>query len=101
MTQRRDEKVDATFYAQVEPVWGYTYGGEQRPCKGAKVVTITQQRPNKPRGGTVLVKLTIRLPAGVFLPLQPEAVIEIPASLSETHPVEITASDPSAPAEPE
>lgn len=99
----RSEKVDATFYAQVEPQWGYqtTYdrkNGVPPRLLGAKVVATTQQRPGRPRSGVVLVKLTLRLPAGAFLPLQPEAVVEIPDSLTETV-LEVTATDPTDAAE--
>lgn len=88
--------VDATFYAQVEPEWGYAYGDQDRPVRGAKVVTITQKKPAKPRGGTVLVKLTIRVPAGAFLPLRPEAIVVIPEDMTVTAPVEVVAEDPAA-----
>ncbi len=89
--------VDATFYAQVEPEWSRyvsSMTGERR-LEGAKVVTITQKRPQKPRGGTVLVKLTVRVPAGAFLPLRPEAVVVIPDDMTVTTPVEVIAEDPS------
>jgi len=88
--------VDATFYAQVEPEWSRWANtvGEQR-LVGAKVVTITQKKPAKPRGGTVLVKLTIRLPHGAFLPLRPEAVVVVPEDMTVTEPIEVEAGDPS------
>ncbi len=86
--------VDATFYAQVEPEWSTsTYAGE-RQLVGAKVVTITQKRPTRPRGGTVLTKLTVRVPASAFLPLRPEAIVVIPDDMTVTTPVEVIAEDP-------
>lgn len=87
--------VDATFYAQVEPewrTWGYQPNGDP-VLTGAKVVTITQQRPKKPKPGTVMVKLTLRLPANAFLPLRPEAIVVVPETLTETT-VEVLADDP-------
>ncbi len=88
--------VDATFYAQVEPDWSrYVYGDGEKLLEGAKVVQITQKRPTRPRGGTVLLKLTVRVPAGAFLPLRPEAVVTIPDGMTVTTPVEVVAEDPS------
>lgn len=86
---------DATFYAQVEPEWSnYAVGGEKQ-LRGAKVVGITQKKPGKQKGGTVLVKLTIRVPDGAFLPLRPEAIVVIPEDMTATTPVEVIAEDPS------
>jgi hypothetical protein len=99
MTQ--PQQVDATFYAQVQPEWSRyaSLRDGQRRLDGAKVVRITQVRPAKPVGGTVLVKLTLRLPAAAFLPLRPEAVVVIPDSLTEAQHVEVIAGDPHQPTE--
>lgn len=89
--------VEATFYAQVEPEWGRTWAGEdEAPLRSAKVVRTTQQRPKRPQSGTVLLKLTVRVPAGAFYPLRPEAVVVIPESLTELGPIEVVAGDPHA-----
>lgn len=89
------QHVDATFYAQVEPEWSpWTNYDSEHTLKGAKVVTITQKRPARQRGGTVLLKLTVRVPAGAFLPLRPEAVVVIPDDMTVTAPVEVEAGDP-------
>jgi hypothetical protein len=87
---------DATFYAQVEPEWGYgrDANGERR-LAGAKVARITQKRPGSPIAGTVMVKLTIRVPRSAFLPLRPAAVVVIPEDMTVTTPVEVVAEDPS------
>jgi len=88
--------VDATFFAQVEPEWGnYVNADGNRALLGAKVVTITQKRPSRPRGGTVLVKLTIRVPEAAFLPLRPEAIVVIPEEMTATTPIQVEAEDPS------
>lgn len=90
------QHVDATFYAQVEPEWSRYAShitGEKR-LQGAKVVTITQNKPAKQRGGTVLVKLTIRVPVAAFLPLRPEAVVVIPDEMTVAEPLEVHAADP-------
>jgi hypothetical protein len=89
--------VDATFYAQVEPEWGYRApGDEERSLRRVRVVRVTQQRPTQPKPGTVLVKLTLRVPAAAFYPLRPEAVVVVPESLTEATPVEVVAEDPHA-----
>lgn len=85
---------DATFYAQVEPTWSrWTRDGEKY-VDSVKVVTITQKKPERPRGGTVLVKLTIRVPDAAFLPLRPEAIVVIPEDLTITTPIEVEAEAP-------
>ncbi len=90
------EYVDATFYAQVDPEWGGLVDSEtgQRRVWGAKVVNATQKRPTKPRAGTVLVKLTLRVPKAAFLPLAPAAVVVIPEDMTVVAPLEVEAEDP-------
>lgn len=85
---------DATFFAQVDPEWR-NYYGQEPTLVGARVVTITQKRPRKPKGGTVLVKLTIRVPDAAFLPLRPEAIVVVPEDMTVVTPLEVEASDPS------
>lgn len=98
-TSPTQQQVDATFYAQVNPEWS-SYGNRDRleHVRGASVVGLTQKPPAKPKPGSIVVKLTLRLPKAVFLALQPEAVIEIPESLVHGVPVEVTAEDPNIPA---
>jgi hypothetical protein len=88
--------VDATFFAQVEPEWGaYDRTLDQRMPRAAKVVALTQKRPDRPRPNTVIVKLTVRVPKAAFLPLRPEAVVVIPEDMVVANePVEVTAEDP-------
>jgi hypothetical protein len=91
------EHVDATFYAQVQPEfsrWDNHATGEKDVLR-AKVVNLTQQRPEHPRGGTVVVKLTIRVPKAAFLPLRPEAIVVIPEDMTAPYPIEVEAGDPS------
>ncbi|MEV8372974.1 hypothetical protein AB0P21_09570 [Kribbella sp. NPDC056861] len=63
--------IDATFYAQVVPEFHAT--GDT--LKSARVARITQRRPEVPLGGSVLVRLTLRLPKSVLLPLRPTVVV--------------------------
>lgn len=87
--------VTATFYAQVEPEWGYGNDGKgNRPVYGAKITRVTQKRPESPLGGTVMLKLAVQIPKAAFLPLQPEATIVIPLDLVETTPIEVEAEVP-------
>lgn len=90
------DHVDATFFAQVEPEFS-RYGNRDglRDVVRAKVIALTQKRPDKPRGGTVLVKLTLRVPKAAFLPLRPEAIVVIPEDMTVTTPVEVIAEEPS------
>lgn len=84
----------ATFYIQLEPEYPYYRGSDADPV-AAKAVRLTQSKPDKPKPGTVIVKLTVELPAAAFRPLQPEAVITIPDNLTQAVPLEVTAEDPS------
>lgn len=80
-TYKQPESADATFYAIVTPKWGSGWKKDEkdRPIlEGAKVERITQSRPQSmPKGGGVVVRLTVRIPSPAFLPLSPEAVIEV------------------------
>lgn len=83
---------NATFYVQVEPVWGW---GSDPPVVGAKAARLTQAKPNRPMPGTVLVKLTIQVPDASFKPLSPEAVVVIPEDMAVANlPIHAEAEDP-------
>ncbi|PRB08594.1 hypothetical protein CQ047_11985 [Microbacterium sp. MYb72] len=93
-----NETVKATVYLQVQPE--YSYWAKQRreldtptAIDGAKVVGYTQNKAQKPKPGTVEVKITVELPKGAFLPLRPEAIVVIPETLTQPHPVTVEASD--------
>lgn len=85
---------DATFYVQIEPDF---FGRSDNPhVRAIKAVAITQKRPERQRPGTVLTKLTVRVPDAAFLPLRPEAVVVVPEDMTAAAlPVEVEASDPS------
>lgn len=90
--------VDATVYLQVEPIeatWIRSREDEPR-IESARVKRMTTKRPEQPLGGTVLVKLTLRLPVAAFRPMRPEAIVVVPDSLTELSPVEVVAEDPHA-----
>ena len=67
------ETVSTTCYVQVEPEWGYAYGGTQRPLTAIKARKISQKKPDKPIPGSVTLKLRLNIPKAVFLPLEPAA----------------------------
>jgi hypothetical protein len=92
------ETVRATVYLQVQPE--YTWRAKQNrkfdepsAIEGAKVVGSTQNKSQKPKPGTVEVKVTVELPKGAFLPLRPEAIVVIPETLTTPHPVTVEAED--------
>lgn len=93
-----NKTVDATVYLQVAPEWNdyYLRRDPDNPSalRGAKVAAMTQGKPGKQRPGTVLVKLTVRVPAAAFYPLRPEAVVVIPEDMTLSEPLEVTAGDP-------
>lgn len=90
----------ATFYVQVEPRWNrWAKRADGQPMLDKiKAVALTLSRPTRARyGPSVVVKLTLDIPESAFYPLQPEAVIVVPADLVERNEaIEVTASDPGA-----
>jgi len=92
------ETVKATVYLQVQPE--FTWWAKSRKqfdvldaIEGAKVVGSTQNKAQKPKPGTVEVKITVELPKDAFLPLRPEAIVVIPETLTQPHPVTVEAED--------
>lgn len=83
--------VDATFYVQIEPEFA-RWDAER--VTGAKAVRMSKSKPRSPIGGTMLAKLTVRVPVAVFRPLMPEAVVVVPESMAAVTPIEVTVSDP-------
>jgi hypothetical protein len=89
--------IDVPVYLQVEPrdrAWSPEGRGTGPARAAAVVVGTTTKRPRAPRPGVVVVKVTLRIPAAVFDPLRPEAVVVIPADLTDPHPVVVDAGDP-------
>jgi len=87
--------VDVPVYVQVEPEWGHRFAGdEEAPLRSAKFARATKTRPDRPVPGTVLMKLTLRIPAGAFYPLRPEAIVIVPESLTDATPIEVFAEHP-------
>lgn len=76
-------QVSATFFAIVEPKFGWRFDsqqGQRVECvDSVRVVQILQNRPKSPKG--VCVKLTLRFNEQAFMPLKPAAVIDIPDSM--------------------
>lgn len=91
---------DAAFYIQVRPEFLRAFNGGQR-LKAIKAVAMTQHRPARPQPGTVLVKLTLRIPDAAFMPLRPEAIVIVPENLTEAGAIEVEASDPHRPPDDE
>lgn len=92
-----DRTIDVPVYLQVEPRdrdYDRTTGRYDGTPRAAAVVGSTVKRPDRPKAGTVVVKVTLRIPAAAFNPLRPEAVVLIPASLTDPHPVVVEAQDP-------
>lgn len=67
---------EATFYVTVEPDFLRRYSASSEPrLRSIKATKVTQNRPLRTPG--VVVKLTVKIPDAAFLPLAPEAVIEV------------------------
>lgn len=87
--------IEVPVYLQIRPEF-WSYGGEQK-VRDASLARATSRKPGKPLGGTLLVRLTLRFPAEAFLPLEPRAVIEIPADRTRAQEIEVIAEDPRFP----
>lgn len=70
----------ATFYVQLEPRWRswVDYQTKKRPLEGVAAVAVTQNKPNKPKSGSITVKLSINIPESAFEPFEPAVEITIP-----------------------
>lgn len=88
MSRKQPTSVDVPVYLVVEPTWSGGRDGQGRPILGGgKVVKHTVTPPSLQRSG-VAVKITLRIPASSFLPLQPEAVVVLRETDIETVVVE-------------
>lgn len=86
---------DATFYVQVEPEF-YTWAGtgDVLPkLSNIKAVRLSRERPRAQKPGTVLVKLTLRVPDAAFYPLRPEAIVVVPESMTSAVPLTVEVTD--------
>ncbi len=83
------EEVTATFYLQIRPELNWR--GE---IVGAKVVNCTQQKPNNQVSGTVLTKMSVKMPSSVFKPLEPAAEITLTDERTSYKPIEVEAEAP-------
>lgn len=75
--------VQAEAWLQVEPKFGPSWSARKdQRVQGAKIARMTSQRPTKPVGGTVLVRVLLDVPASVFEPIV-EARIAVDAAETE------------------
>lgn len=81
------ENVDAIGYLVVEGI-RYRYG--DKPVRGAKIARVTRNKPSTLSADQVAVRVTVRIPAAAFEPLQPAALVIVPEELVQ-HPVEAEA----------
>ncbi len=79
---------DVVFYVQLEPSFFAT--GRLRDVRAMR---LTQRRPRDQASGTALIKLTVRVPESVFMPLRPEAGVVIPEDMILAKPIEVQATD--------
>lgn len=84
-----------TFYLQLAPLYGWSprASDDDKPINGLKAVGLTQKKPARPFANTIVVKLTVEVPAEAFRPLAPEAVITIPASLIQSPALQVMAEE--------
>lgn len=73
---------------KVHDKWDSPSGTYKPAVDDIKVEAMTKSRPNPPRKGCIAVKVTLRIPDGVFLPFSPEAVITVPENMVVRGPIE-------------
>lgn len=83
---------EATCYLQIEARGSGPYGSYYPRSSEATAVRMTSKKPDKPIPGAVVVKVRIQIPRAAFEPLQPEAVVRVPAEFAQ-HVVEVIADD--------
>lgn len=64
-----------------------------RRVDGARIFAMRVGRPTRLERDQVAVKVTVRLPAAAFDPLQPTALITVPEDLIQRGPIEVDAAD--------
>lgn len=89
---------DATVHLQVKPNFGKNWSSAKGEyvdvIESITIVAMTQDRPRKPKPGTITSKVTLRVPDKALLPFSPEAVITIPEGYYLINPIEVVADDP-------
>lgn len=80
---------EAVAYLQIELRRRLTYTASE-----ARVVRVTQNKPDQAAPGCIVVKVKLRIPVEGWDAFEPEAVIDVPADLVQ-HPIEVEAVDPS------
>ncbi len=75
-------KFSSICYVQLQPKRA---GYDRKIIEGFRIVRITQDKPRKPLGGTLLAKLTFVIPTSAFDPLL-TARIELPEGGYEVTP---------------
>jgi hypothetical protein len=86
-----DGRVQAVVWAQIEATW---YSWDRASLRTISVRRITQRRPRRPEPGSVLVKLTITLPRGAFVPPILQGLVDVPPEHVETVPATVVSEEP-------
>lgn len=88
---------DATVHLQVKPTFGKNWDDRLMVyvdvIESIQVVAMTQERPRKPKPGTITSKVTLRIPDKALMPFSPEAVITVPEGYYIVNPIEVVADD--------
>lgn len=90
------EHIDVPVFLQVSPKWVSPRADKNKPesIKSGTVTGSTVKKPSRPTPGSVVLKVTLRIPKAAFVALQPEAIVVIPEHLTTGVPIEVTAEDP-------
>lgn len=75
-------------YEPIDPKTGL------RPVGSAKITGARQSRPGRLERDEVLIKVTVQIPASVFDPIMPQALVIVPEDLVlARHEIEVTADE--------
>lgn len=84
------QPAEATAYLQVALKRRSSYTASE-----ARVVKVTQAKPEQAAPGCIVVKVKLRIPVEGWDAFEPEAIVDVPADLIQ-HPIAVTAEDAGA-----
>lgn len=87
--------IESDFYVQFTPEFFRRIASDSEPRVRAVSPKLTKTRPRgSETRGCVVVKFRVRLPDQAFLPLAPEAIVDVPLENTETVAVTVLPPDP-------
>lgn len=76
MTPQQAQPAEATAYLQVQLKRRSAYSASD-----ARVVAVTQKKPDRPQRGCIVVKVKLRIPVEGWDPFEPSVIVDVPTDL--------------------